>query len=280
MNFSISNNIYKDLDNELEITLHDINGLAIPFSHTWRKIGINLSGGADSACLLMLLCKIITEQNYNCEVHVISHIRCWNTRPWQGPIAKAVYDKFVADYPSITFYRHTNYIPPEIEWGVLGPITHDKDGRPRSGDQIAVASFNQYMISVEKLNAVFNGTSANPSGTDWSGGMKDREKPAEQGVLKDLVMVKEKVCVCHPFRFVEKNWVVAQYHRQNKLDLYNLTRSCEGDIDHYQIKESVGSYDPTVHTVDSIPECGDCWWCKERQWAESQLDNTLRELDV
>jgi hypothetical protein len=274
MNFEISNKIYNDLDNSNNIILHYIDGLAIPFSPNWKRIGINLSGGADSACLLMILCNIITKNNYNCDIHVISHIRCWNTRPWQAPIARDVYDKFVKDYPTIKFYRHTNFIPPEIEWGVLGPITHDKDGRPRSGDQIAVGSFNQYMIANEKLNAVFNGTSANPSGTSWNGGMKDREKPAEQGVLKDLVMFKDKVCVCHPFRFVEKNWIVAQYHRQNKLDLYSITRSCEGDIDHPKIKES------DINNVNAIPECGDCWWCKERQWAEEQLESTLRELDV
>lgn len=279
INFEISNRIYNELNND-DIKLHYFDQLAIPFSYKWKRIGINLSGGADSACLLMLLCKIITEQNYDCEVHVISHIRCWNTRPWQGPIAKTVYDKFVADYPRIKFYRHTNYIPPELEWGALGPITHDKDGRPRSGDQIAVGSFNQYMIAVENLDAVFNATSANPSGSNWTGGMKDREKTADRGSLKDLIIVKDHVCICHPFRFVEKNWIVAQYHRQNKLDLYSLTRSCEGDIDHHLIKESVDTYNPIVHTVKTIPQCGDCWWCKERQWAESQLENTLRELDV
>jgi hypothetical protein len=275
MNFKVSNNIYNELDNS-DIVLHHVDGLAIPFSPNWKHIGINLSGGADSACLLMTLCKIITENNYSCEVHAITHIRCWNTRPWQAPISESVYNKFSHDYPLINFYRHTNFIPPELEWGVLGPITHDKDGRPRSGDQIAVGSFNQYMIATKNLDAVFNATSANPSGSDWEGGMKDREKSAEHGTLKDLIIVKDNVCICHPFRFVEKNWIVAQYHRQNKLDLYKLTRSCEGDIDHPKIKAA----DVDVNDVDTIPQCGDCWWCKERQWAEEQLETTLKELDV
>lgn len=283
MNFEVSNNIYTGLKNNSGIVLYHIDGLAIPFDPQWTRIGINLSGGADSACLLMLLCKLITEQQHDCEIHVISHIRCWNTRPWQGAIAKNVYDKFVLDYPNITFRRHTNFIPPEIEWGVLGPITHDQDGRPRSGDQIAVGSFNQYMITVENLNAVFNGTSANPTGTDWAGGMKDRDKPAEQGVLKDLVMFKGNVCVCHPFRFVEKSWIVAQYHTQHRLDLYKMTRSCEGDIEHHKIKsvvDNLKNYDADIHTVDTIPQCEDCWWCKEREWAESKLKNTSKALDV
>jgi hypothetical protein len=283
MNFNISNNIYNQLNTDTGIELFYVDGLAIPFSPNWNRIGINLSGGADSACLLMTLCRIIIEQKYNCEIHVISYIRCWNTRPWQEPIAKSVYDKFVADYPQIKFYRHTNYIPPEIEWGVLGPITKDENGRPRSGDQIAVGSFNQYMIAVEKLDAVFNATSANPSGSNWSGGMKDREKTADQGTLDDLIIVKNNYCVCHPFKFVEKNWIIAQYHRQNKLDIYKLTRSCEGDLNHYKIKQIISkleNYNPNIHTVDYIPKCDDCWWCKEREWAEAHLETTLKDLNV
>jgi hypothetical protein len=283
MNFDISNHIYNQLDTSSNIELFCVDGLAIPFSSKWKRVGINLSGGADSACLLMTLCNIIIEQKYECDIHVISHIRCWNTRPWQGPIAKLIYDKFVADYPQIKFYRHTNYIPPEIEWGVLGPITEDEHGRPRSGDQIAVGSFNQYMIAVEKLDAVFNATSANPSDSNWSGGMKDREKTAKQGTLDDLIIVKNNLCVCHPFKFVEKNWIISQYHRQNKLDVYKLTRSCEGDLGHHKIKQIIPKleiYNPNVHTVDNIPKCDDCWWCKEREWAEAQLETTLKDLNV
>ena len=125
MTFLESNQIYSNLDPTEKIKLHLINGLEIPFNDSWKKIGINLSGGADSCCLLLLLCDIIKQTNIDCEVHVISHVRCYNTRPWQGPIAKDLFDKFVTEYSTINFIRHTNFIPPELEWGVLGPITKD-----------------------------------------------------------------------------------------------------------------------------------------------------------
>lgn len=282
IDFSTSNRIYDQLQEDSGIKLYRFDGLDIPFNPSWKKIGMNLSGGADSSCLLTLLSKIITDNNFNVEVHVISHIRCWNERPWQGPIALDVFKKFVKDYPSIKFYRHTNYIPPELEWGVIGPITTDETGRPRSGDQICVGSFNKYIAYREKFDAIFNATSANPTEVSWEGGMKNREKSASEGVLSDLVLLKKNQALCHPFRFVDKSWIVAEYHRLDKLDLYNLTRSCEGDINHKTIKSVVTdleSYDPAIHTVETLPTCGDCWWCKERSWAESKLDDTLREMN-
>ena len=281
IDFRESNQIYEQLDSDLGVKLFRFNGLDIPFNLDWKKIGINLSGGADSSCLLTLLCKIISDNKLTTEVHVISHVRCYNTRPWQGPIALDVFNKFVDDYPNITFIRHTNFIPPELEWGVLGPITKDENGRPRSGDQIAVGSFNKYIILREKIDAIYNATSANPSGSNWPGGMKNREKPASEGVLKDLIESKFNHNICHPFRFVEKSWIVAQYHIFDKLDLYEMTRSCEGDLEFSTIKEQIPSlfdYDPEKHTVYNIPKCGKCWWCLERDWAESVTEDTLKEI--
>lgn len=279
--FNQSNNIYKNLDPGLNIKLFRFNGLDIPFGLNWKKIGINLSGGADSSCLLTLLCKIITENKLTVDVHVISHVRCYNSRPWQGPIALDVFNKFVSDYPHINFIRHTNFIPPELEWGALGPITKDENGRPRSGDQIAVGSFNKYILLKEKIDAVFNATSANPDGSNWPGAMKNREKKASEGVLTDLIEIKLNHFTCHPFRFVEKSWIVAQYFIFNKLDLYSMTRSCEGDLEFHSIKKLIPSlfdYDPTKHTVYNIPKCGKCWWCLERDWAETCVDEILKTI--
>jgi hypothetical protein len=274
IDFSVSNSLYKQLPEDSGIKLFRVDGLDIPFNLSWKKIGINLSGGADSTCLLTLLCKIIKDNSIKCEVHVISYIRCWYTRPWQGPIALDIYNKFVEDYPSISFFRHSTYIPPELEWGAIGPILKDENGRDRSGDQIAVGSFNRYIMFKEKFDSIYNGTSANPSGQHWKGGMQDREKSADEGELKDLILIKKGHSLCHPFRFVDKSWIVRQYRNQNKLDLYNMTRSCEGDLTNSTIKNLVSnleSYDPAIHTVDKLPKCGECWWCKEREWAETNV---------
>jgi hypothetical protein len=270
IDFIESNKIYSSITSNT-VQLYHYNGLDIPFDPNWKRVGINLSGGADSACLLLLLCDIITKNKFNCDIHVITHIRCYTTRPWQGPIAKDLYDKFVQEFLHINFYRHTNFIPPELEWGMLGPITTDEDGRPRSGDQICVGSFNNYVTQKENLDAVFNATSANPKDTNWPGAMKNREKPASEGVLKDLFLQKDQYTICHPFRFVDKRWIIAQYYLTNKIDFYQMTRSCEGDITHNNLKH--------YNNHKNMNLCGDCWWCKERAWAEDHLHETLKDLN-
>lgn len=277
VDFLASNNIYRSLDPTTGIKLFRYDGLDIPFSPSWNKIGINLSGGADSSCLLMLLCDIITANDLSCEIHVVTHHRCWNVRPWQAPVALAVYDKFREKFPQIVFHRHKNYIPPELEWGVLGPITTDAKGRQRSGDQIIVASFNEYTMYNEQLDAMYNATSRNPD-VDFPHKMANREKPPEQGTLRDLIFPKQFGHVILPFTFVRKDWIVAQYYRRGMEDIYHTTRSCEGNIGHETSRhlfEKLEDYKPGAY----VPVCGECFWCLERQWAEDRLAITLELLD-
>jgi hypothetical protein len=66
----------------------------------------------------------------------------------------------------------------------------------------------------------------------------------------------------HPFRFVEKDWIYKQYKDLGILWLWDITRSCEGTF------ESINyiNYDPKIE----VPVCGECFWCKEREWAIEQ----------
>ena len=277
--FSASNNIYKLLpqtypNKTKNITFHNVNGLYIPFSPDWKKIGINVSGGADSACLAFLLGKIITENNYDCKIHIITFTRCWNTRPWQGTISLNVYNKLKEMFPGLIVDRHINYIPPELEWGATnGPILNG-----RSGDQIEGSSFNSYIAYTQKLDAVFNATSKNPGTEGFDNRLLKRDKDAEDGVLEDLVFLRKGTFFCHPFRFVKKNWIVAQFFMHNAEDLYNTTRSCEGDINDGQAKEvlpnGLDDYTPGMY----IPLCGSCFWCLERNWAEEKVKETIEQL--
>jgi hypothetical protein len=278
--FNISNSLYNQFNAVYPnkaglIRLHRINGLDIPFSPLWKNIGINLSGGADSGCLAFLLCKIITEHNYDCKIHIITFTRCWNTRPWQGHISMNVFNKLNEMYPGLIVNRHINYIPPELEWGATGgPIL---DGR--SGDQIEGSSFNSYIAYTQKLNAVFNATSKNPGTDGFDTRLLKRDKDAEDGSLDDVMFIRKGTFFCHPFRFVKKDWIVAQYFIHNAEDLYNTTRSCEGDINDGKAKEilpnGLDDYKPGMF----IPLCGACFWCLERSWAESKLDETITQFD-
>lgn len=284
--FEKSNAIYRRLTAEESetrskhnIQLYRINGLDIPFSPSWKKIGINLSGGADSACLTYLLCKIITENNFNCKIDVITHVRCWTTRPWQQPISIDVFVKLKNMFPNIIGNRHENFITPELEHGVSGLVFKDlvyKD-MMRSGDQVSVAGYNQYCLYRYKLDAVFNATTHNPPNTDFPKKMDDREKSVDDGVLRDLIIENSGVFLCHPFRFVDKSWVLAQYHLFKITELLDITRSCEGDVSHKRINPTIPDYTRYSPGM-TVPECGSCFWCLERDWAKSKLEETLGKL--
>jgi 7-cyano-7-deazaguanine synthase in queuosine biosynthesis len=65
--------------------------------------------------------------------------------------------------------------------------------------------------------------------------------------------------VSHPFRFIEKDWVIRQYKKLQLDSLLNLTRSCEGEFP---------NIDYTNYELgQKVPVCGECFWCKEREWA-------------
>jgi len=271
--YEVNNSLYKNIaDNVL---LHTVSHLSIPIDGKWQRIGVNLSGGADSALLTYLLCSMIQRYNLNTKVDIITYQRCWETRPWQGYISMQVFDKLNDLFPYIIENRYTTYIPPELEHGVIGPVI---DGR--SGDQIIVGSFNKFAAWEYNLDAVYNATSKNPDDLREDR-MANRDKDAEDGQLTDLWFYSGKVnaTFVHPFRFVKKDWIVAQYYIHNILDLYKITRSCEGDINHHDIVKDACGHFKDYKVGMYIPECKQCWWCEEREWANKRVGSVIREIN-
>jgi hypothetical protein len=268
--FEKNNKLYNELT---ELSTFEVSKLKIPFNNNWNKIAINLSGGADSACLAMLLCNHIQNLNLPTKVYIITYIRCWNTRPWQQPVAVNVYNNLKNLYPDIIQDQIFCYIPPELEHGAIGNIIDN-----RSADQITVSSFNEYAAFVHKFNAIFNATSKNPSGTEFEDRMKNRDIDIDSAALHDLLYIKKEVVYSMPFKYVEKDWIVAQYKIFDQWKLFESTRSCEGDfVTSSEIQKTVSSLNDYV-PGDDVHKCGLCFWCKERQWALRNLDVIIEKI--
>jgi hypothetical protein len=226
------------------------------FNPEWKNIGISVSGGADSALLAYLLCSKIE----NTQVHILSHVRMWKTRPWQRYDSINVYTWLCEKFPHIKFKRHENFIPPDLEYGSKGAYIEDEYGQTRSGDQIIVRAHAEWIAVTEHLDAWYAGKTKNPSDVTITKGMPDRNPVVEDP--NELVKIHNGVTVCHPFLYTEKDWIVAQYVKHDILDLLNITRSCEGDF---------LDLDYTNYVPGSIvPECGQCFWCQERRWAKEK----------
>jgi hypothetical protein len=226
----------------------------IPYNKEWKNVAISVSGGADSALLAYLVCSQITTQS----VHIISHKRMWKTRPWQSHDSLNVYNWLFKKFPNIKFVRHTNFIAPDIEYGNTGPNLTDEYGKTVSGDNIQQRSFAEYICFNEDIDAYYNAVTRNPISKLFNG-MRERDiEPTEDNKHLERMM-HMGVEVLHPFRFIDKSNIVKKYKELDLMDLFNITRSCEGEFDGINYI----TYIPGQH----VPVCGNCFWCKEREWA-------------
>ena len=271
----MSNNVIKNVyQNSLyQKILHEINGVIFPLSDQWKRIGISVSGGLDSALMSVLLCSIITQNLWLTKVHIITNIRCWQTRPWQRQNSLDVYNWLVKSFPNIEFKRHENFIAPDLEWGSKGPNIIDEYGKLKSGNQIELRSHAEYVAHTEKLDAWFCGVTQNPD-KEFDERLADRDVFIDSlgdKTLDRLIKPHMGGYACHPFTYVKKDWIVAQYKKLGIMDLFDLTRSCEGDADIYP--EVFGDLDYKTYVPGSpVPTCGKCFWCKEREWGVANSD--------
>lgn len=234
---------------------HNIDGVEMPFDNDWKRIAISASGGADSTLLAHILCELIGDKDI--ELHFISHIRMWKTRPWQEydslKIFKHLQNKF-----DISMTRHTNFIAPDLEYGNIGPVIVDEYKKKVSGDNIQIRAYSEYVCSKYNIDSYYNAVTRNPKDVDFFGMTeRDIDSTVDNKHLSEMIHMGRHAL--HPFRFVQKDWVIKQYKDKGLSELLDKTRSCEGEfnnIDHT-------NYIP----YQAVPVCGECFWCKERDWA-------------
>jgi hypothetical protein len=250
-------NYYKNLDKKFIVD--NSFDIEIPMNINWKSIGINLSGGADSALLTWIICKLIKKHNLDTRIKIITFNRNYKLKPWQDFYSLQVYKYFKDNYPDIILDRITTFIPPELEHREVAELLNGK-----SGDQIIVNSFNRYLVDTKQVEAVFNATTKNPP---IEGGMPQR-------YIKELKyedLVNNELTEFDPFKGTTKDLIVLLYKSNNLQELFDLTRSCEVTID----KLGLDSY--TEGTP--IPICNECWWCKERNWAIKVADQMEKGYD-
>ncbi len=243
-------------NSEFKNIIHDVDNVYIPLDFNWKNIAVSLSGGADSAMLAYILCDLVKDKNIM--IHCISHIRCWKEKPWQEYDSLNVYNWLVDRFPSIKFKRHTNFIPPDIEWGSKGPNIIDEYGQLNSGDIIEIRAFAEYIGIKENLDAYYNAVTRNPP-IELNNKMSRRDVEPSEENFKMAITKHMGGLSCHPFRFIDKSWIYKQYKNKNLSELFNLTRSCEGTFENITYKNyKKGQY---------VPLCNQCFWCLEREWA-------------
>lgn len=239
--------------NIYNLQTYDMLGVATPFSEEWSSISIMLSGGADSALLAYLLCNHIEKYKINCSIEIISAIRCWKTRPWQRYNSIEVYEYLENSFPNIDITRNETYIAPAFEHGSEGKLFQDEWGNLASGDSVHLTSYAEYLCKEKKIQAVYNAVTKNPPQDVVQGGLDKRYDPVES-----IQTQRDNITVLQPFKHFDKKQIVNIYKTNNIMDLFNITRSCEGEFDDIDFN----NYKP----YQKVPTCGKCFWCKERAW--------------
>jgi len=215
----------------------------------WKRIGISLSGGADSA----LLAYLILEKT-DADIYFTTQVRMWRTRPWQRYVAQDIVEWFRRRY-SNRIEHIEGFIPPEMEEPHTTNII-DEYGVSKPGNRIILRSHNEYIAHTYVLNALYAAVNQNPD-IKFNGALEERN----DGVLKPH-FIHNGIDICHPFVYTKKDWIIKQYYDNNIEDLLTLTRSCEGEFE---------DLDYTTYTPgQTVPICGECFWCKEREWAIEQ----------
>jgi hypothetical protein len=185
----------------------------------------------------------------------------WKTRPWQQEDSKRVFDWLSVRFPKLKLVRHVSFIAPDIEYGNMGPTIKDEYDKMVSGDNAQQRAYAEYLCFKYNIDAFYNAVTRNPKDVNFKGMVERDIEPTEDNTHLEYMIHMGRVA-SHPFRFVDKSWVVNKYKELDIMELFDITRSCEGefeDIDYTNYK--AGQY---------VPTCGVCFWCKEREWAIEQ----------
>jgi 7-cyano-7-deazaguanine synthase in queuosine biosynthesis len=233
--------------------------MKIPFDQQWKNIAISVSGGADSALLAYLVCELAKE--HGTTIHIINHVRMWKTRPWQQYDGERVYNWLFQRFYHTKFVRHVNLIAPDVEYGNMGPTIKDEYGKMVSGDNAQQRAYAEFVCHKHNIDAYYNAVTRNPKAIELDG-MKERDiDPTNDNMhLAEMVHMGRKVL--HPFRFIDKSEIIKKYRELDLMDLFEITRSCEGEFEGIDYT----TYKPGQY----VPTCGKCFWCKEREWAIEQ----------
>lgn len=193
-----------------------------------KKVGLKISGGADSAIVGYMLCKYVKEQRPDITIIPITTISHIN--PYQEIYAKKVIDFYKSQFGDI-FGKH---------W-----VNATKDNE----DYIEVQK--TLLIEVyekENLDCHYNGITSNPPSQvmeTFDAGLG----PVDDRNGKTFSVV-ENTARRHLIN-IDKRGVAEIYKKLGLMDtLFPLTRSCEA-------YEGEARYNIDRH-------CEECWWCKER----------------
>lgn len=202
------------------------------------KVGIKLSGGADSAIVCYMLAKYIKEERPEVTLFPITCVA--EGKAYQEIFAKKVVNKIEE---LLDFKFGTHY------------VTHVRadNSENYTGDQDAFV-FGLY--DKKLLEQHFAGINAMPNKEDAPElyDFPDDMLPSDDRSKQIPKRAHRNGSSTRPLINIDKKGVAEHYNRLGVMDeLFPMTRSCE------------------EYTEDFSNHCGWCWFCLERKWGFGKL---------
>jgi len=208
-----------------------------------ENIGLSLSGGADSALLLYLFAKMVSDRTFYgikpVEIHCLHGHDTSYVHQQSVTAAKRVVEYVQKRYPNVPISLHvTQY-----------HLTDD------TSKEVYHRQFYDAMKELWDLPHIVRGTTQGMPNNYRPSNMYQHTIPNADPTSKELIEFSQTTPVV-PLGAVDKRWVKLQYRYQGIMDLANITASCIADI-------------------PDAP-CKQCWWCKERFWAFGNYDGGIQ----
>ena len=211
-----------------------------------NNVMVKVSGGLDSAIVLYMLCRYITQSNKNISVVVIT-TNDWK-KPYQVKWANRVLNWMMKEFPNVKFLPHETHQLNHGEDYVDGQSAHQNQVYKQYHDNGNPIDFTLAGINLKPPKEICETFVDTKTGELHTGPTDDRtsiQPISGDGWFK-------------PIGNFDKKEVAELYKQFDLLDtLFNETRSCE---------------EPNKEvTKDFMTHCGECWWCHERKWGFGKL---------
>lgn len=225
-------------DIEVEFTADSGNSTIVPLGKDWHTVGIQLSGGLDSALLLYLTTKAIQDNNLDLKIQPISVFIPSKVKNIAS--TEAIIDK-------IRELTGANFINDGLIFDMPIEETTTHDGKK---DKYFVNMIRE-LFHNGTINFEYNGNTKNPPEEARVGWKNDEHRQKNRD---DASSIYSTPHCASPHYGMDKADIINLYLKYDIFDdIAPLTCSCDENID-------------LVHELELNVPCGSCWWCEERKY--------------
>lgn len=231
---------YEEINADLEIEFKADSGSStiIPLGKNWDTVGIQLSGGLDSALLLFLTVKAVEESGLNIKIQPISVFI--PTKVKNIAATDAIIDK-IRNITDVDFINN----------GIVIDMPMNETSTADGKKDKFFSNMIKEMFHTGKINFEYNGNTKNPPADARKYWKNDEFRQKNRDNACSIYTTSHSAS---PHYNMNKKDIINLYHKHNLIEtVAPLTVSCDENIS-------------VVHDLKTTVPCGTCWWCEERKW--------------